>query len=342
MPPADLRHMPGPSSSSALMPPLLVQSPADSSSSSSSAAPAYPFPIEMDQADGNHSSEEELEEIYKAESTVGAANNASGGKVSTASHPSLSSSSASAASSSSASSSLAPSRARPSSALSDLDLNAETPTPNGAGNMHYSRSSSCGGGGATDTDQSMAVSWSSGGGGVHPVQFSTSPPTGLHVYKPSRRSSSPPHHNGAGANGAPAGTAAAGDDGQEEVVDGAAGGLHPDDYGAAGGGGGGGSGRRSSDRSRRTTISPRKRYSRQSRTQPLPQRPCLDFEKMQQVRTYPKNLRVQIIVFKLRIFSAKGEGSDELATRWRALPVLLVNSAPGEGTRTEERCILFA
>ena len=49
---------------------------------------------------------------------------------------------------------------------------------------------------------------------------------------------------------------------------------------AAGEGGSGGA------RPRRTTISPRKRYSRQSRAQlgaPHSHRPCLDFEKMQQV-----------------------------------------------------------
>ena len=55
---------------------------------------------------------------------------------------------------------------------------------------------------------------------------------------------------------------------------------------AAAGGGEGGSGGGGGARPRRTTISPRKRYSRQSRAQlgaPHSHRPCLDFEKMQQV-----------------------------------------------------------
>ena len=113
---------------------------------------------------------------------------------------------------------------------------------------------------------------------LQPVQFSTSPPTGVHVHKP-RRSSSPPAKMFVFENG------------DSELNNG----FHIPAAGAgalAAGNGGAVSGRqqfsgdakaeRSAERrERRRTISPRKRY-RQSRTQHI-QRPCLDFEKMQQV-----------------------------------------------------------
>ncbi|TRY78047.1 hypothetical protein TCAL_06623, partial [Tigriopus californicus] len=93
-----------------------------------------------------------------------------------------------------------------------------------------------------------------------PVQFSMSPPTGMHVHKP-RRSSSPPSKIFLGECHAS----------QPSPLEEA--GLSPSYAGDA-------LSEKSEDRrDRRRTISPRKRY-RHGR-----QRPCLDFEKMQQLKT---------------------------------------------------------
>ena len=124
-----------------------------------------------------------------------------------------------------------------------------------------------------------------------PVQFSTAPPTGLHVHKP-RRSSSPPAkmflmeqnndqprsstHAFSATLSASAFTSSSGSTMSE---------MSQEQY--------------SSDarieraeerRERRRIISPRKRYHRQARAAVGGggggghQRPCLDFEKMQQVK----------------------------------------------------------
>lgn len=171
----------------------------------------------MDPLDGNHSSEEELEEINKFE--VGGATTAS-------------------------------------SLSSPSPLLPAPPTSNTP---------------AVDAPSTPVVAME-----LQPVQFSMSPPTGVHVHKP-RRSSSPPAKMFLFENG----NAAAEENGFHCPGTGGGGAVSRQHYSSFSGGGGGGDHRLADRRERRRTISPRKRY-RQGRTQHI-QRPCLDFEKMQQV-----------------------------------------------------------
>eukprot|EP00095_Tigriopus_kingsejongensis_P006361 maker-scaffold42_size484952-snap-gene-1.15 protein:Tk06361 transcript:maker-scaffold42_size484952-snap-gene-1.15-mRNA-1 annotation:"PREDICTED: uncharacterized protein LOC100168936" len=170
---------------------------------SSGAHHFIPFP-NSDGADGNHSSEEELEEINKFEDTL----------------PSV---------------------------MTDTPISDDGTTPTIPFCETPMQSNSSSG------DETMEIGRAKA---PTPVQFSTSPPTGIHVHKP-RRSSSPPAKIFLAENHADSALLEQSGLGQQYAGDALA--------------------ERSEERrERRRNISPRKRY-RHSR-----QRPCLDFEKMQQ------------------------------------------------------------
>lgn len=166
-------------------------------------------PLALDGMDGNHSSEEELEEINKFDEPM------------------------------------------PSSSDTPISDTPRTPSTIPFCETPMQSNSSSG----DETMESGRASTAT------PVQFSMSPPTGMHVHKP-RRSSSPPAKIFLGECHAH----------QPSPLEEA--GLSPSYAGDA-------LSEKSEDRrDRRRTISPRKRY-RHGR-----QRPCLDFEKMQQVRIW--------------------------------------------------------
>ena len=213
------------------------------------------MPLPPEDFDGNHSSEEELEEINKCD-----------GDEPELVTP-LSSSS--------------PSQATPNSVNSSIPSSRETPE------SHWSMASN-----SPSSDEAMPSDHapsnnaigSNGRGHLNPtpVQFSTSPPTGLHVYKP-RRSSSPPTKMFL-ASGSLA-LAEGGGDGGSHLAPPTSGYVEQHQAGGVALEREGSTEFERRDRggtsSSRRMISPRKKY-RHSRTNHM-QRPCLDFEKMQQV-----------------------------------------------------------
>ena len=229
---------------------------------------APPICPSVDSNDGNHSSEEELEEINKEGVAISPSGSPSGSPVTPSGPPSGSTSSNSVSSLSSS---------------GGCDGSVRTSTPSDA--------LTCG-----NADK--------------PVEFSTSPPTGIHVHKPRRSLSPPPNvfssadsivDSAHDADNQPNNTAQdpawptklkvvessklwcpipvrpnpVFDLGKTGSAEGPTINAHPQFSRHAE--------IRAEERRERRAISPRKRYRHQNRIHHL-QRPCLDFEKMQQVK----------------------------------------------------------